>query len=579
MVMNASNVAIRRVNVSGVMDGIGLFAVINGSVTSSTVASLFTGIGIGIVQSGTTEYRSSQFAVAGNDVTVLALHSVGVTVAANDSIVSGNVVRGAESPYTVAISDNVTVSHNLALGGGSAGIEVRSSSHVRVESNDFIDLAAGADAILEYRSSSVRTVGNLFRGLGSLALNLITADAAETYHNNFEGSAITIWDGGLDAWDDGYPSGGNYWSDYTGADLCSGENQSVCTVSDGIGDSPRLTSGVNNDRYPLMQPYPLMNFVPTAVFTASASAVNATTPVHVDGSGSTDGQDPSAALEVRWAWEDDGVWDTAWSSVKTADHLYPTPGTYRIRMAVRDTSGFTSEAARSVMVDNEPPAVTATPAGVAGNSGWFRSSVTVTLRAVDNLSGLATVRYRVDGGPWLLRSASTGSLSLFTLTVGEGIHVVEYVAIDAVGNPSPTRALHISADATAPVITSLTPGGRLSTSRVTLSWAGTDTLSGIAGYRMSVDGGAYVDLGTTTQRELSLADGTHEAVLEAFDVAGNSVSATTTFQIDAGSANQGGPSNGTFLIAAVAAASAIVVAVLLVILWRGRRRNTPPGNP
>ena len=51
-------------------------------------------------------------------------------------------------------------------------------------------------------------------------------------------------------WDNGYPSGGNHWSDYTGDDLYRGSNQNL-PGPDGIGDSPRpVPPNLAVDRYP-----------------------------------------------------------------------------------------------------------------------------------------------------------------------------------------------------------------------------------------------------------------------------------------------------------------------------------------
>jgi hypothetical protein len=57
------------------------------------------------------------------------------------------------------------------------------------------------------------------------------------------------------SWDDGYPSGGNYWSSYSGHDLFRGPYQNV-SGSDGIGDVARIINTGNRDNYPLMKTYP-----------------------------------------------------------------------------------------------------------------------------------------------------------------------------------------------------------------------------------------------------------------------------------------------------------------------------------
>ncbi|MFO7618280.1 MAG: ABC transporter substrate-binding protein [Thermoplasmata archaeon] len=63
---------------------------------------------------------------------------------------------------------------------------------------------------------------------------------------------------GLNYWDDGYPSGGNYWGDYSGNDFYSGPNQDIPGF-DGFGDTPYTNMQGNppaQDRYPFMKSIP-----------------------------------------------------------------------------------------------------------------------------------------------------------------------------------------------------------------------------------------------------------------------------------------------------------------------------------
>lgn len=75
------------------------------------------------------------------------------------------------------------------------------------------------------------------------------------YHNNFANNKDQVYTReSWNTWDNGYPSGGNYWSDYTGEDLYSGPYQNE-TGSDGIGDTPYNITSDKQDNYPLMNPW------------------------------------------------------------------------------------------------------------------------------------------------------------------------------------------------------------------------------------------------------------------------------------------------------------------------------------
>lgn len=91
---------------------------------------------------------------------------------------------------------------------------------------------------------------------------------------------------------------------------------------------------------------------PTACFAYTPRSGTVDTVFEFDAGCSSDRDDPVDSLGVRWDWEDDGVWDTEWTTTKVAVHQYDTPGEKTIRLQVRDTGGLTADATRSVEVDS-----------------------------------------------------------------------------------------------------------------------------------------------------------------------------------------------------------------------------------
>jgi parallel beta-helix repeat protein len=123
---------------------------------------------------------------------------------------------------------NVTA-HNATIKAFSYGICLDGSSNNTVSGNN-ITANNGYGILLDFSSN-----------------NMI-------YHNNLDNSQQVASVESMNVWDDGYPSGGNYWSDYSGVDLKNGSGQNQ-TGSDGIGDTPYIIDADNIDHYPLMYPY------------------------------------------------------------------------------------------------------------------------------------------------------------------------------------------------------------------------------------------------------------------------------------------------------------------------------------
>lgn len=180
----------------------------------------------------------------------------------------------------------------------------------------------------------------------------------------------------------------------------------------------------------------------------------------------------------------------------------------------------------SFAYDPTPPTISFTPTSAPGAGGWYTSPVTLTITAIDALSGVASVEYRLNDGDW-----TTGT----SLAPGDGEHLVEARATDQAGNRSVVTAaetIGIQVDTTPPTL-STTLEGELGlnnwyVSDVTVSATVSDATSGVSLTEYRLDTRAWIPGTSVTVA----ADGAHTVQFRVTDRAGNQATGQRSFQID-----------------------------------------------
>jgi parallel beta-helix repeat protein len=180
----------------------------------------------------------------------------GIDIAYSSFInLTDNTIMNGESGISVYHSENNTLAENNVAQNRESGISLQASSNNTIFGNNIDGNGEG----INLRESSNNTIfGNNVTGNRNYGLVFWDSDYNRFFYNNFINDipwqvVCSFWWRYNNVWDNGYPSGGNYWCDYNGTDLYSGLEQNE-TGGDGIGDTRYENFFGVVDRYPLMQP-------------------------------------------------------------------------------------------------------------------------------------------------------------------------------------------------------------------------------------------------------------------------------------------------------------------------------------
>jgi len=251
---NRINVTIQNINIQNFHYGIWLYESYNNSMVGNNITNNYIGINL--------DSSSHNIIVENNcgSNTVIGINLFGV----NNTLRNNNVsFTLAGCGIFVNYGYNNTIINNVINSNCEGGIILTSDSCYNIIINNNISLNYPSSGIYldEYSNNNTITENNMVNNTYGIYINY--AYNNNFFHNNFINNTQQVYNwenASINVWDDGYPSGGNYWSDYAGVDEFSGPDQDQ-PGSDGIGDTPYVIDANNTDRYPLMSPW-----TPTPVY-------------------------------------------------------------------------------------------------------------------------------------------------------------------------------------------------------------------------------------------------------------------------------------------------------------------------
>jgi parallel beta-helix repeat protein len=171
----------------------------------------------------------------------------------SSQLITGPIVQGPDIGFLALVNCvNMTV-RGLNVTKNGVGVLLVNTTESCIEYSFCLNNSEGIRLV---NSSNNTICGNIIDSSRSAGIKIESSDSVgnKIYDNticNNNPNAYTVSDG--NKWDNGYPSGGNYWSDGNHTNVKSGQDQ-MEPGSDLICDNPYNISPLARDQYPQVNP-------------------------------------------------------------------------------------------------------------------------------------------------------------------------------------------------------------------------------------------------------------------------------------------------------------------------------------
>jgi hypothetical protein len=297
-------------------------------------------------------------------------------------------------------------------------------------------------------------------------------------------------------------------------------NVANATLGDPSSDTIRITSSGSTDTTP-----------PTTAYSISSAAPSNNGWYNTNATITLSATDNKGGSGVAQVWYSLGNGYSVNVPGNTAKFNVSANGTTTVSYWSVDNEGNAETPhTLTINVDQASPVIYATlnPSSPTGSSGWYLTSPTVTITAVDAISGINSTDYSLDGGAWLPYTVP--------FTVGNGQHTLMFGTINN-ASVGANGTLSINVGTQVPVISvnvaitsaaAIGSNGWYSNTNPTVTMTATDT----SGTKPSID--YSLDDGSTWKpysAAFTLGNGIYSLVYGAVDTAGNKYNNTTVTSI------------------------------------------------